>query len=198
MKQLLILDNYDSFTYNLADYARQCSSEFDIRVIRNDEITLDEALLFDAYILSPGPGLPAVAGIMPALITALQHKKPLLGVCLGLQAIAEAYGGKLKNLATVLHGVGRPMKILHLNDPLYLGVPKQIITGRYHSWTADMTTLPEELIVTAIDEDAEIMSLRHRNGPVFGVQYHPESILTPWGKKIMSNFLTLAAHFTHI
>lgn len=195
MKNLLILDNYDSFTYNLADYASQCSDNYHIQVIRNNEINIEDAKSYDAFILSPGPGLPKDAGIMPALLKQLPVDKPLLGVCLGLQAIGEAYGAELKNLRQVLHGVSRTTYIINPDDPLYAGIPKSFEAGRYHSWTVKRENLPIDLILTGIDKDGEVMSLRHKSFPIYGVQYHPESILTNWGKKIIQNFIDIASQF---
>lgn len=192
MKRLLILDNYDSFTYNLADYALQCSSGYEIHVIRNDALSVQEAIMYDAFMLSPGPGLPADAGIMPELIKRLSGQKPILGVCLGLQAIGEAYGAQLKNLSQVLHGVSRTTIIVDHDDPIYAGIPDSFNAGRYHSWTVNRKSLPIELILTGIDHDGEVMSIRHREFPIYGVQYHPESILTKWGKKIIHNYLAIA------
>jgi len=190
--RLLILDNYDSFTYNLYDYACRVQAGFEIDVIRHDMITLEEAAVYDAFIFSPGPGLPPDAGILLPLIAQVCDTKPSLGVCLGLQAIAMVYGARLKNLTQVTHGLARANNILILDDPLYESIENPFIAGRYHSWVVDQCTLPDSLSITATDEMGEIMSLSHENGYCFAVQYHPESIMTPQGQLIISNFLNIA------
>lgn len=183
----LILDNYDSFTFNLVHYVEQFCD--DITVKRNDEISLDEVEQFDAIILSPGPGLPAHAGIMPELIKRFAPTKKILGVCLGHQAIGEAYGASLKNLNQVHHGVAIPVNVIEKGEPLFLNLPNRIDTGRYHSWVIDGETVPQELIVTATDNEGEVMAIRHKQFDVCGVQFHPESLLTPDGLKVLENWV---------
>jgi anthranilate synthase component 2 len=193
--RLLLLDNYDSFTYNLYDYIRVSESELSVDVLRNDKITVQEASGYDIFVLSPGPGLPAQAGILMPLLAEISRVKPVLGVCLGLQAIAEHFGGRLHNLDKVYHGIAREIKVLDREDILYQGLPGRFDVGRYHSWVADPKTLPNDLIVTAVDANQQIMSLRHKVYPCFGVQYHPESILTTNGQEIITNFLKYAKGF---
>ncbi len=186
--KILLLDNYDSFTYNLAHYLRELTGQ-DIPVIRNDQITLDEVESYDAIVLSPGPGLPKDAGIMPALITRYAPTKKILGVCLGMQAIGEAFGGTLLNLPSVFHGVATTADIIQPEEILFKGLSPKIEVGRYHSWVVDERKLPGELEITATDETGRIMALRHRKYDVRGVQFHPESVLTPHGKTMISNWL---------
>jgi anthranilate synthase component 2 len=186
--KILILDNYDSFTFNLVHYVEQFCD--DITVKRNDEITLDEVEAFDAIILSPGPGLPKDAGIMPQLIKRYAPTKKILGVCLGHQAIGEAFGASLKNLNQVHHGVAIPVNILEKDEPLFADLPSRIDTGRYHSWVIDKVTVPAELEVTATDDDDEVMAIRHTTFDVCGVQFHPESLLTPDGLKLIANWVS--------
>lgn len=185
--KILILDNYDSFTYNLVHYVEQFCD--DLTVKRNDEILLDTVDEFDAIVLSPGPGLPKDAGIMPELIKRYSSTKKILGVCLGHQAIGEAFGGKLKNLNEVHHGVSVPVNIIDRNESLFSGLPNRIDTGRYHSWVIDGETVPFHLMVTANDDDGQIMAIRHKEFDVCGVQFHPESLLTPEGLKIIENWV---------
>jgi anthranilate synthase component 2 len=181
----LILDNYDSFTFNLVHYVEQFCD--DVTVKRNDEISLDDVEAFDAIVLSPGPGLPKDAGIMPALIKRFAPTKKILGVCLGHQAIGEAFGASLKNLNHVHHGVAIPVSIIR-EDALFNGIPNRMDTGRYHSWVIDNATIPSELTVTATDDEGEVMAIRHALYDVCGVQFHPESLLTPYGLKIIGNW----------
>jgi len=185
--KILILDNYDSFTYNLVHYVEQFCN--DVTVKRNDEIPLDEVDVFDAIILSPGPGLPKDAGIMSELIKRYAPSKKILGVCLGHQAIGEAFGAKLKNLDQVHHGVAIPVSVIERSEVLFQGFSNKFETGRYHSWVIDKDTISEELIITAVDEKGEIMAIRHRQFNVCGVQFHPESLLTPNGLKIIKNWV---------
>ena len=184
--RILILDNYDSFTFNLVHYVEQFCD--DVTVKRNDEITLEEVEAFDAIVLSPGPGLPKDAGIMPELIKRYAPEKKILGVCLGHQAIGEAFGASLKNLNRVHHGVAIPVNITK-EDSLFAGIPKRIETGRYHSWVIDSETVPSEMLVTASDDEGEVMAMHHRTFDVCGVQFHPESLLTPQGLKIIGNWV---------
>lgn len=184
--KLLIFDNYDSFTYNIAHAVRALGVEPDVR--RNDRITLDEVDAYDKIIISPGPGIPSEAGILPQLLERYASEKPILGVCLGHQAIGERFGAKLRNLSTVYHGVQTPVH-LTADDYIFAGMPSEFEVGRYHSWVVDKSSLPEELQVTAFSPDGEIMAMRHRVYDVRGVQFHPESILTPYGMTIIENWL---------
>lgn len=186
--KILVIDNYDSFTYNLVQYIRELTSH-EVDVQRNDALTVEEVDGYDAIVLSPGPGLPQDAGIMPEVIRRYQGRKPILGVCLGHQAIGEAFGGKLQNLAQVYHGVSTPIH-QQSADLVLDGLPATFEAGRYHSWVVDKETMPAELMCLATDDQGEIMALRHRDKPIWGVQFHPESILTPLGKRILANFLT--------
>lgn len=187
MKKLLVLDNYDSFTYNLVHLVEKVSDvSFD--VFRNDKISLAQISKYDKILLSPGPGLPKDAGIMPRLLQEYSASKSILGVCLGMQAIGEAFNSKLKNLDTVFHGLATPITIVH-NDLLFESCPKQFNVGRYHSWVVDQNGLSSNLVVTAIDEDNNIMALRHKTLDVSGVQFHPESILSEYGETILRNWL---------
>ncbi|MEL6924082.1 MAG: aminodeoxychorismate/anthranilate synthase component II [Bacteroidota bacterium] len=186
--KILILDNYDSFTYNLVQYVRELTGE-DIDVYRNDEISLDAVAQYDTIILSPGPGVPKDAGIMPALLQQYASTKSIFGVCLGHQAIGEAFGAELLNLKEVYHGVPTPMMQTDVEEPLFAHVPQTFEAGRYHSWVVRKESLPAALIVTAVDDQGEIMAMRHREYDVVGVQFHPESIMTPYGKQMLANFL---------
>ena len=187
--KILVLDNYDSFTYNLVQMVEQIVGKEFVYVFKNDEISLEEVEKYDKIILSPGPGVPSEAGILLDAIKEFAPKKPILGVCLGLQAIAEAFGGKLINLNNVYHGVGISTAIIEDNAKIFNGLPSEIITGRYHSWAVDSHDFPEELQITAVDEQGIIMALQHRKYDVHAVQFHPESVLTPCGAKIFGNFL---------
>ena len=188
---VLVLDNYDSFTYNLVHYIEE-ELGHTVDVYRNDEIGLDRVADYDLVVLSPGPGVPADAGIMPALIRRYAGEKVIFGVCLGHQAIGEAFGASLHNLAQVHHGIETDMQRTRDDDELFAGVPREFRAGRYHSWVIDPTTLPEELEVTATDEGGGIMALRHREFPIFGVQFHPESIMTEHGRLMIRNLLAFA------
>lgn len=185
--KLLVLDNYDSFTYNLVHLIEKVS-EIPFDVIRNDKITLEEVNSYDKILLSPGPGLPKDAGIMPALIKKYGASKSILGVCLGLQAIGEVYGGTLKNLDTVFHGIATPINIVS-KDIIFNDCPNMFTVGRYHSWVVNSDSLPKELEITATDEHGNIMALKHHTHDVRGVQFHPESILSEYGEAIMSSWL---------
>ncbi len=188
MKKLMILDNYDSFTYNLVQYVLELTEEVP-DVYRNDKISLEDVDAYESIILSPGPGIPEEAGILLPLIKQYAPTKKILGVCLGHQAIGEAFGAKLLNLESVFHGVATDMYQSEEDDPLYKNIPKQFKAGRYHSWVIEKSTLPEEFIVNCKDADDEIMGIRHKSLPIFGVQFHPESILTENGKTLLKNFL---------
>ena len=185
--KILVLDNYDSFTYNLVQYITELTGETP-SVFRNDKITLDEVEAYDAIVLSPGPGLPSAAGIMPELIKRYAPTKPIFGVCLGLQAIGEAFGGELYNLAKVYHGVATNIQIVDNQELIFQNVPKEILVGRYHSWAVVRETLPDVLQITAVDAEGAIMALSHKKYNVRGVQFHPESIMTDYGKQILKNF----------
>jgi anthranilate synthase component II len=185
--KLLILDNYDSFTYNLVHLVEKVS-EYEPVVARNDKITLEEIEKFDKIILSPGPGLPKDAGIMNELIANYAPKKPILGVCLGMQAIGEVFGAQLQNTKQVYHGLALPLKIIE-QDSLFEGCPETFLTGRYHSWIVSKTKLPSCLKVLAEDNEKQIMALRHKQYDVCGVQFHPESILSEHGEKFLKNWL---------
>lgn len=185
--RVLILDNYDSFTYNLVQYIEEILQQ-KVDVFRNDAISLEEVGSYEVIILSPGPGLPEEAGIMPALIKMYAPEKAILGVCLGHQAIGEAFGGRLHNLSQVYHGLETPLQVVQPEEPLFQGLPDTFQVGRYHSWVVSPEGFPGELEVTAVDESGAIMALRHRIYNVRGVQFHPESILTPLGKQMLENF----------
>lgn len=184
--KILILDNYDSFTYNIVHAVRELGLNPD--VIRNDKITLPEIEKYDKIIISPGPGIPSEAGILPALLKEYCGKKPILGVCLGHQAIGENFGGKLENLKEVYHGV-QTDAFKTADDYILDSFPSTFPIGRYHSWIVSDDDLPEELIVTSRDSEGNIMSLRHKDFDIHGVQFHPESLLTPDGIKIIEAFL---------
>ncbi|MEM1325848.1 MAG: aminodeoxychorismate/anthranilate synthase component II [Bacteroidota bacterium] len=186
--KVLVLDNYDSFTYNLVQYIQEILG-YDVDVFRNDQISLEAVDEYDVIILSPGPGLPEAAGIMPELIQQYAPKKKIFGVCLGLQAIGEAFGGSLHNLDDVLHGIETPIVIKDEAETLFQDLPQSFIGGRYHSWVVEKESLPEELIVTAEDERGFIMGMRHKEYDVRGVQFHPESIMTEHGKQMLRNYL---------
>ncbi len=186
--KILVLDNYDSFTYNLVQYVQEITGQ-KVDVFRNDAISLDDVDAYDKIILSPGPGLPKDAGIMPELIKRYAPTKHILGVCLGHQAIGEAFGGTLHNIAKVYHGVATPIEVVDGNALLFRGLPKEVEVGRYHSWIVERPNLPEELQITAVDKFGAIMAMRHRMYNVRGVQFHPESVLTPMGKAMLRNFL---------
>ena len=187
LTKVLILDNYDSFTYNLKHQLEV--NEIKVDVFKNDEISLDAVEQYDKIILSPGPGLPSSAGIMPELIKKFAPSKPILGICLGHQAIGEAFGGRLKNLNRVFHGVAG--KIFFKDEGLFKNMPYPFLAGRYHSWVVDENYLPEELIITSRDEYGNIMGLKHKILNIHGVQFHPESIMTPNGDQIINNWLNL-------
>jgi len=184
--KILMLDNYDSFTYNLVQLVRENSS-FEIEILRNDEISLDEVNDYDKIILSPGAGVPRDAGIMCALVERYQNTKAIFGVCLGMQAIGNVFGANLVNIDTPLHGVSTPIK--HDSNKLLRDIPQEFNVGRYHSWALESTTIPSILAITATDFDGVVMAIEHKTLPIFGVQFHPESILTAFGKEIMVNFL---------
>ncbi|MDP4206365.1 MAG: aminodeoxychorismate/anthranilate synthase component II [Bacteroidota bacterium] len=186
--KILVLDNYDSFTYNLVHYLKELT-DAQIDVYRNDKISLEEVAQYDKIALSPGPGIPDEAGILKDLIRTYGPTKSIFGVCLGLQAITEVYGGRIYNMNRVFHGVASKMRVLDADEPNFKGIPKEFEAGRYHSWVADENTLPECLKLTAVDEEGKVMAIRHRDYDVSAVQFHPESVLTPVGKQILANWL---------
>jgi anthranilate synthase component 2 len=185
MKKVLVIDNYDSFTYNLVHYLEDLDCE--VVVKRNDQLKLEEVDAFDKIVLSPGPGIPDEAGLLKKIIAAYAPTKSIFGVCLGQQAIAEVFDGSLINLEEVYHGIATAIEIIK-EDVLFNGIPKKIEVGRYHSWVVD-PELPPALEATSVDENGQIMSLRHKTYDVCAVQFHPESVLTPYGKKILENWL---------
>ena len=184
--KILVIDNYDSFTYNLVHYLEDLNCE--VTVYRNDEFDIDEISHFDKILLSPGPGIPDEAGLLKAVIAKYAPTKSILGVCLGQQAIGEVFGGTLSNLDKVYHGVATMVKTSVDDELLFEGLGNEFEVGRYHSWVVD-TDLPEVLEATSFDENGQVMSLRHKTFDVRGVQFHPESVLTPNGKKILENWL---------
>ena len=185
--KILLLDNYDSFTYNLLHAVKELGMT-DVKVVRNDRIGLDEVEQFDKIILSPGPGIPEEAGLLLPVIKRYAPTKSILGVCLGHQAIGEAFGARLENLKAGYHGVQTPVSILR-QDKLFKGLGKEIPVGRYHSWVVSREGFPDCLEITAESREGQIMALRHKSYDVHGIQFHPESVLTPQGKEIIQNFL---------
>ncbi len=190
--KILVLDNYDSFTYNLVHLVEKITG-VKVEVWRNDQIPLENVKQFDKIILSPGPGIPVEAGLLLPLIKEYASSKSILGVCLGHQAIGEAFGGTLVNLTTVYHGVSTPIEVKSENSkvksPLFSGLPERFDVGRYHSWVVSDQDFPVELEITAVDDNGYIMGLQHKTNDVQGVQFHPESVLTPDGEKILRNWL---------
>lgn len=184
--KLLILDNYDSFTYNIVHAVRESGVE--PTVVRNDKISLEEIDAFDKIIISPGPGIPSEAGILPEMLRTYAGKKPIFGVCLGHQAIGECFGARLENLEDVYHGVQTPAHVTG-EDYILEGMGTDFPVGRYHSWIVSGEDLPDCLVVTSRDDDGKIMSLRHKDLDIHGVQFHPESLLTPGGIRIIANFI---------
>lgn len=191
MEKILVIDNYDSFTYNLVHYLQDL--DCDVTVKRNDKLNLEDVEAFDKILLSPGPGIPDEAGLLKQIIERYGPSKSILGICLGQQAIAEVYGGRIQNLDKVYHGVATSIKRVNEDEVLYQGLPRELEVGRYHSWVVSKE-IPEALEVTGVDEQGEIMSLRHREFDVRAVQYHPESILTPHGKQILKNWIKAGVH----
>lgn len=184
----VIIDNYDSFTYNLAHLVKELGVQVD--VLRNDKFQLGDLKRYDKIILSPGPGIPEEAGLLLDVIKTYAGQKPMLGVCLGEQAIGQAFGAKLTNLTEVFHGVQTPVKLLeHTDEYIFDHLPQTLSVGRYHSWVVDKEGLPESLVITAESQEGQIMALRHRHYDIHGIQFHPESVLTPDGATIVSNWL---------
>jgi len=190
--KILVFDNYDSFTYNLVHLVEKIIHE-KVDVYRNDQIAMEKVKDYDKIILSPGPGIPEEAGLLLPLINEYASSKSILGVCLGHQAIGQAFGGELINLSSVFHGVATPVKVngekLKVKSELFEGLPEIIEVGRYHSWVVSKENFPNELEITAEDENGMIMGLQHKKYDVQGVQFHPESVLTPMGEQIMRNWL---------
>jgi anthranilate synthase component 2 len=186
--KILVFDNYDSFTYNLVHLVEKIMHQ-KVDVYRNDQIALEEVKKYDKIILSPGPGVPGEAGLLLPLIKEYAPSKSILGVCLGHQAIGEAFGATLTNLSSVYHGVATPIKIINKNSQILNGFGDEVEVGRYHSWIVANKGFPEELEITATDENGFIMGLQHKNYDVQGVQFHPESVLTPQGEKMLRNWL---------
>ena len=197
--KIVIIDNYDSFTYNLSHLAKEIGA--DVTVLRNDQFEIGDIAGFDKIILSPGPGIPSEAGLLMDVIRAYAGKKPMLGVCLGHQAIGQVFGAKLENLSQVFHGVATPCHIV-AHDPIFNGVGNDIVVGRYHSWVVSRQDFPSCLEITALSDDSiqvgkqaletsQVMALRHREFDIHGIQFHPESVLTPKGKQIIKNFIAL-------
>ena len=185
--KVVIIDNYDSFTYNLSHLIKELGAE--VTVLRNDQFKLEELEPFNKIVLSPGPGIPSEAGLLLDVIRTYAGKKPILGVCLGHQAIGEVFGGKLVNLSEVFHGVATPCHIV-VDDPIFSGLDRSITIGRYHSWVVSKVAFPDCLEITA-EIDGQVMALRHKTLNVRGIQFHPESVLTPDGKKMIQNWLFL-------
>lgn len=192
MQKIVIIDNYDSFTYNLSHLLKEEGADVD--VLRNDQFRLEDLQQYDKIVLSPGPGIPSEAGLLLDVIRTYAPTKPMLGVCLGHQAIGEVFGARLLNLDDVVHGVATPCRIV-ANDPIFDGLLNKITVGRYHSWVVSQEEFPSCLEITAVSDDGgsvpSVMALRHREYEVHGIQFHPESVLTPEGKTIIKNFLDL-------
>lgn len=184
--KILVIDNYDSFTYNLVHYLEDLNCE--VTVYRNDQFDIDDIAHFDKILLSPGPGIPDEAGLLKAVIEKYGPTKSIFGVCLGQQAIGEVYGGTLSNLDKVYHGIATNVKTVVDDELLFEGLGNEFEVGRYHSWVVD-ADLPDVLEATSFDENGQVMSLRHRTYNVRGVQFHPESVLTPNGKKMLENWV---------
>lgn len=186
MKNIVIIDNYDSFTYNLSHLLKELGAQ--VTVYRNDQFQLSQLEAFDKIVLSPGPGIPSEAGLLLQVIATYAGQKPILGVCLGHQAIGEYFGGELQNLSDVFHGVQTPANIV-ISDYIFDGLPKQIEVGRYHSWVVSNNNLPQCIEITATSNEGQIMALRHKQYDIHGIQFHPESVLTPDGAQILKNWL---------
>ena len=186
--RIVIIDNYDSFTYNLSHLIKSLGAEVD--VVRNDQFQLADLESYSKIVLSPGPGIPSEAGLLLDVIRTYAGKKPILGVCLGHQAIGEVFGGQLENLSEVFHGVATPCHIV-VDDPIFSGIDRDITVGRYHSWVVSNENLPASLEVTAVSDEGQIMALRHRELNIRGIQFHPESVLMPDGRKMLQNWMFL-------
>ena len=188
MSKILVFDNYDSFTYNLVHMIEKLLHQ-KVDVCKNDEYEIEMFEQYDKIVLSPGPGIPSEAGLLKKLIEVYAHSKSILGICLGHQAIGEVFGATLKNINEVFHGVSTPIQILDANEPLFKGLNSVEMVGRYHSWVIENKNLPDCLKITAVDNNNLIMGIRHKTYDLQGVQFHPESILTPCGEKLISNWL---------
>lgn len=188
-KKILILDNYDSFTYNLVHIVKKLTDNNSVEVFRNDKIKLCEVEKYKKIILSPGPGVPDEANILKSLIKNFYSTKSILGVCLGQQAIGEVFGATLINTKKVYHGISSLVRIIDSKEIIFKKIPKKIFVGRYHSWIISPNFFPKNLKITAIGNNGEIMALRHKKYDVCGVQFHPESILTPYGEKMIKNWI---------
>lgn len=186
IKHILVIDNYDSFTYNLVHYLEDLDCK--VTVARNDQIELEAVAAFDKIVLSPGPGIPDEAGSLKSIIKKYAKTKSILGVCLGMQAIGEVFGAKLKNLSTVYHGIQTKVKVNSKKELLFKDLGPEIQVGRYHSWIIE-DNLPDCFDITSVDENGQIMAIRHKELDVKGVQFHPESVLTPDGKKMLKNWI---------
>ena len=186
--KVVIIDNYDSFTYNLSHLIKELGAK--VTVVRNDQFKLEDLEPYNKIVLSPGPGIPSEAGLLLDVIKTYAGRKPILGVCLGHQAIGEVFGGQLENLSDVFHGVATTCRII-ADDPIFSGLEREITIGRYHSWVVSNEGLPECLEVTAVSDEGQIMALRHRELNVRGIQFHPESVLTPDGRRMLQNWMFL-------
>jgi len=186
-KRIIVIDNYDSFTYNLVHLLNECG--YEALVWRNDKFDIKDLAEFDKILLSPGPGIPSESGLLLDVIKKYGDTKSILGICLGLQAITEVYGGKLYNLKKPVHGTATPLNVLKPKEILFAGLPDNFLVGRYHSWAASKDDFPEQLEITALDNDGVIMALAHKTLDVRGVQFHPESILSEFGKELINNWL---------
>ena len=184
---ILVIDNYDSFTYNLVHYLEDLDCL--VTVKRNDQLTIEEVADYDKIVLSPGPGIPDEAGLLKSIISAYAQTKPILGVCLGHQAIGEVFGGSLTTLDKVYQGIATPVQVV-CDDPLFKGLGKQFEVGRYHSWVVEKP-LPEELVLLAEEDNGQVMAMKHKKYDIYGVQFHPESILSPEGKQLLNNWLKM-------
>lgn len=190
--KIVVIDNYDSFTYNLVHLVKELGA--DVTVYRNDQFELEDLECFDKIMLSPGPGIPSEAGLLLDVIKRYAGVKPILGICLGEQAIGEVFGGTLVNLSDVFHGVQTPAHLIdsvkiHEVDYIFKGLHRDILVGRYHSWVVDAESLPECLEITCTSNEGQVMALRHKEFDIRGIQFHPESVLTPDGKKMINNWL---------
>jgi len=189
--KVLMIDNYDSFTYNLVQYLNDVLDTH-VDVVRNDQFEMEAITHYDALVLSPGPGIPSEAGLLLEVIQRYATEKPILGVCLGHQAIGEVFGGTLRNIPKVYHGIATPIELLDKETPLFANCTLPLEVGRYHSWVVSKEGFPSCLEILAEDDEGEIMAMKHKEYPIYGVQFHPESVLTPSGKKMIENFVHIA------